>query len=201
MKDIWKSYLIFFLITLISGNTQGQEYKSEFKSLPPYINIPTDVQQIYQDREGFIWFATRNGVCRFDGYELETFKSNLYTPNALSSNDILVIQEDYQNRLWIGTSYGLNMLDKKTGKIQKDFGVLNNERVQSLLITKDSTIWIGTGSWLYKNDKKPNQPNTAEDFIKVKQMDVKSLIEAPDNQIWIGTWAMGCTVTLFPQTA
>ena len=80
------------------------------------------------------------------------------------------------------------MLDKKTGKIQKDFGVLNNERVQSLLITKDSTIWIGTGSWLYKNDKKPNQPNTAEDFIKVKQMDVKSLIEAPDNQIWIGTW-------------
>ncbi len=191
MKDIWKSYLIFFLITLISGNTQGQEYKSEFKSLPPYINIPTDVQQIYQDREGFIWFATRNGVCRFDGYELETFKSNLYTPNALSSNDILVIQEDYQNRLWIGTSYGLNMLDKKTGKIQKDFGVLNNERVQSLLITKDSTIWIGTGSWLYKNDKKPNQPNIAEDFIKVKQMDVKSLIEAPDNQIWIGTWSNG----------
>ena len=69
MKDIWKSYLIFFLITLISGNTQGQEYKSEFKSLPPYINIPTDVQQIYQDREGFIWFATGNEECRFDGYE------------------------------------------------------------------------------------------------------------------------------------
>lgn len=191
MKDIWRLYLTFFLITLISGNMQGQEHKSEFKSLPPYINIPTDVQQIYQDREGFIWFATRNGVCRFDGYELEIFKSNLYTPNALSCNDILVIQEDYQNRLWIGTSYGLNMLDKKTGEIQKDFGVLNNERVQSILITKDSTIWIGTGSWLYKNNGKSNLSNAAEDFIKVKQMDVKSLIEAPGNQIWIGTWSNG----------
>ena len=35
--------------------TVEKEHKIEFKSLPPYINIPTDVQQIYQDRDGFIW--------------------------------------------------------------------------------------------------------------------------------------------------
>lgn len=189
MKNIWKIYLLL-LSFLLSENLFGDEYKNEFQSLPPYINIPTDVQQIYQDREGFIWFATRNGLCRFDGYELETFKSNLYTPNLLSSNDILVIQEDYQHRLWIGTSYGLNMLDKKTGQIQKNFGILNNERIQSILVTKDNTIWLGTSNWLYRS--KPSQSNDISiDFIKIRRMDVKSLIEAPNNQIWIGTWSDG----------
>ena len=108
MENIQKVSLLFILSLLISSfqNIQGKEHKIEFKRLPPNINIHTDVQQIYQDRDGFIWFATRNGVCRFDGYELEIIKSNLYTPGALSSNDILAIQEDYQHRLWIGTSYG-----------------------------------------------------------------------------------------------
>lgn len=193
MENIQKVSLLFILSLLISSfqNIQGKEHKIEFKSLPPYINIPTDVQQIYQDRDGFIWFATRNGVCRFDGYELEIIKSNLYTPGALSSNDILAIQEDYQHRLWIGTSYGLNMLDKKSGKIQKEFGALNNERVQSILITKDNTIWLGTGSSLYKSNNDPEQSNTSISFTKVRSMDVKSLVEAPNNQIWIGTWSDG----------
>jgi ligand-binding sensor domain-containing protein len=193
MENIQKVSLLFILSLLISSfqNIQGKEHKIEFKSLPPYINIPTDVQQIYQDRDGFIWFATRNGVCRFDGYELEIIKSNLYTPGALSSNDILAIQEDYQHRLWIGTSYGLNMLDKKSGKIQKEFGALNNERVQSILITKDNTIWLGTGSSLYKSNNDPEQSNTSISFTKVRSMDVKYLVEAPNNQIWIGTWSDG----------
>lgn len=193
MRGILSLHQLFFLIVLLfySGNMQSQNPRIEFKSLPPYINIPTDVQQIYQDKDGFIWFATRNGVCRFDGYELETIKSNLYTPEALSSNDILTIQEDYQGRLWFGASYGLNMLDKKSGKIQKDFGSLNNERVQSILITKDSTIWIGTGTWLYKSNENRDYSHADEAFVKVMRMDVKSLVEAPNNQIWIGTWSNG----------
>ena len=112
MKYILQLFLLFGL-TLFSPNLQGKETLLNFKSLPSYINIPTDVQQIYQDNVGFIWFATRNGLYRFDGYKLETIKSNLYTPNALSSNDILVIREDYSERLWIGTTYGLNIFKKR----------------------------------------------------------------------------------------
>ena len=189
MKYILQLFLLFGL-TLFSPNLQGKETLLNFKSLPSYINIPTDVQQIYQDNVGFIWFATRNGLYRFDGYKLETIKSNLYTPNALSSNDILVIREDYSERLWIGTTYGLNMLDKKTGRIQKDFGILNNERVQSILVTSDSTIWLGTGSALFKS-RHSSLTKATPSFVKVKSMDVKSLLEAPNHQVWIGTWSDG----------
>lgn len=193
MKSTWKLFLLSLLAAFIlfPEAMYGQEQKIEFKSLPTYINIPTDVQQIYQDKEGFIWFATRNGLCRFDGYELETIKSNLYSPGILSSNDILVVQEDYHERLWIGTSYGLNILDKRNGNIQKDFGSLNIERIQSITITRDSTIWIGSGNGLYKSKHKSAQPNGKEEFIKVRSLDVKSIIEAPRNQIWIGTWSNG----------
>lgn len=193
MKNTRKLHLLSLLaaIILFAEAMHGQEQKIEFKSLPPYINIPTDVQQIYQDREGFIWFATRNGLCRFDGYELETIKSNLYSPGVLSSNDILVVQEDYRERLWIGTSYGLNILDKRSGNIQKDFGSLNIERIQSITITRDSTVWLGSGNGLYRSKHKSARPDGEEEFIKVRSLDVKSLVEAPHNQIWIGTWSNG----------
>lgn len=185
-------YLILLVMVLpLWGQAQSIDKNIAFKSLPADITIPTEVQQIYQDRTGFIWFATRNGLCRYDGYELKVIKSNLYTPGILSSNDILTVEEDYQHRLWIGSSYGLNMLDIKSGKVEKDFTELNNQRIQSMLITKDSTIWVGTGSGLYKSDKNSGKPDATERFKRIRRMDVKSLIEGTDNQIWIGTWSSG----------
>ncbi len=185
-------YLILFIMAFpLGGLAQGLAQNIAFKSLPADITIPNEVQQIYQDRAGFIWFATRNGLCRYDGYELKVIKSNLYTPGILSSNDILAIEEDLQQRLWIGSSYGLNMLDTKTGKVEKNFTELNNQRIQSILATKDSTIWVGTGSGLYKTDKNGRKQDAAEHFKRIRQMDVKSLIEGVDNQIWIGTWGNG----------
>ena len=183
-------FLSVLLLFPLGGKAQNTDQSIVFRSLPSYINIPTEVQQIYQDRAGFIWFATRNGLCRYDGYELEIIKSNLYMPGILSSNDILAICEDYRDRLWIGSTYGLNVLDKRTGNVEKNFGEMNNQRIQSILVTSDSTIWIGTGSGLYKNRKEPDVTAT-EMFERVRQMDVKSLIEGPGSQIWIGTWSNG----------
>ena len=81
MENIQKVSLLFILSLLISSfqNIQGKEHKIEFKSLPPYINIPTDVQQIYQDRDGFIWFATRNGLNKYDGEKFTNLKSSSRT--------------------------------------------------------------------------------------------------------------------------
>lgn len=61
-------------------------------------------------------------------------------PGALSSNEHSCHTRRLPAPIMDSTSYGLNMLDKKSGKIQKEFGALNNERVQSILITKDNTI-------------------------------------------------------------
>lgn len=191
MKNYVLILLCYFLVLPYYLSANEGKQVLDFKSLPLHINIPTDVQQIYQDREGFLWFATRNGLCRYDGYELKTLKSNFYTPDALTSNDVLTVHEDYNHRLWIGTTNGLNILNKRTGEIFNKLGALNYERIQTILMTKDSTVWIGTHDWLYKFKKSDKEDISYNDFARIRKLDVKSLVEAPDNQIWIGTWSNG----------
>jgi hypothetical protein len=45
-----------------------------------------DVRQVLQDSEGYVWIATSERLCRFDGYRIKTCKSGLYSPNLLSNN-------------------------------------------------------------------------------------------------------------------
>ena len=95
-----------------------------------------DVQSVYQDRDGYIWISTRNGLFQYDGYSITTYKSNLYCPDLLSSNNIFCVAEDSCHRLWIGTYSGLNVLDKRTGEVRK----IENAELSSTGISLPSTV-------------------------------------------------------------
>ena len=91
-----------------------------FKSSSILNSLPSkDVQSVYQDRDGYIWISTRNGLFQYDGYSLTTYKSNLFRTDLLTNNNVFCVAEDVKHRLWIGTYSGLNVLDKKTGVIRK----------------------------------------------------------------------------------
>lgn len=91
-----------------------------FKKLPALNNLPTDeIQKVYQDKDGFIWLASRYGFYQYDGYEATLYKSNLYAPGLLTNNNILCLVDDYKHNLWIGTQEGLNILNKKQGRSEK----------------------------------------------------------------------------------
>ena len=60
------------------------------------------VYYIHQDREGYIWFATDKGICRFDGYQFEQFPG----PDETTSLDVFVIREDSLGRVWFNTMVG-----------------------------------------------------------------------------------------------
>lgn len=59
---------------------------------------------IMQDSKGYLWFATRNGLNRFDGQEMVVYKHVYNNPMSLVDNDITRIVEDADNNLWIGSS-------------------------------------------------------------------------------------------------
>ena len=59
-----------------------------------------EVQQVYQDRSGFIWLATRNGLCAYDGYKVVRYKSNMDMPDLLTNNNILCIKDDARHNLF-----------------------------------------------------------------------------------------------------
>lgn len=70
------------------------------------------VKCIHQDKYGFLWFGTENGLNKYDGYTFKVYKHNSAYKNSLSHNNINVIYEDNKGNLWIGTHVGLNLYDR-----------------------------------------------------------------------------------------
>ena len=99
---------------------------------------------LLQDRQGFLWFATKDGLNRYDGYSFQVFQNNPFDPYSISDNEVQALMEDHLGRIWVGTvNNGLNVLDPQTGK----FHHLNNLSSQNILClaqTKDGSIWAGT---------------------------------------------------------
>ncbi len=64
------------------------------------------VRCVYQDKNGFMWFGTYNGLNRYDGYEFKVFRNNIRNNRSLINNWINAISEDANANLWIGTRQG-----------------------------------------------------------------------------------------------
>ena len=199
MKEkIWSFFLIFgVLFSMVCQAMVMPEPNSlAFKSSSILNSLPSkDVQSVYQDRDGYIWISTRNGLFQYDGYSITTYKSNLYRPDLLTNNNIYCVAEDAQHRLWIGTYSGLNVLDKQTGQIRKiDDPEINGIGISQILVTSDNRILFATEGGLleYLEDGNRfsvfNQDNTGGVFPKTA---VKSLFEDDRGDIWIGTWSQG----------
>lgn len=165
--------------------------------VPPILDgLPNkDVQSVYQDRDGYIWICTRNGLFQYDGYSIVTYKSNYSRPDLLTSNNVLCVAEDSKHRLWIGTHNGLNVLDKRTGTVRK-FGKdkIATGAVPQILVTSAGRIFFGTDVGLYEYQE------ASDSFLLMKKdatggvfagAPVKSLFEDDRGDVWIGTWKSG----------
>lgn len=65
------------------------------------------VEALAQDADGNIWIGTRNGLCRYDGYDIRTYYHDTANPTSLPGNFVNKLFVDSRNRVWIGTSNGL----------------------------------------------------------------------------------------------
>ena len=195
MKSL-RQVILALLLLLAATEAAPIIHHLQFEQLSAPQVLPTnEVQKVYQDKDGFMWFATRNGLCRYDGYETTLYKSNLYAPGLLTNNSITCLADD-GNDLWIGTAEGLNALNKKTGEVRKYFlypSVPNNV-VSALCVTQDGTIWLGTDEGLcrYVPDK-DIFVRCGGDFAggRLTHASIKSLLEDSDGDLWIGTWTQG----------
>lgn len=168
----------------------------KFKQLTIFNSLPTDeVQKVYQAKDGFMWFATRYGFCQYDGYRTTLYKSNLYSPDLLTNNNVYCLGDDNEYNLWIGTQEGLNVLNKRTGEMRKYLSpAIPNNIISCLLVTRDNNIWIGTdaGLCLYLPETDSFVTYDLEKSNGVlNRFAIKFLYEDSEGDIWIGTWSDG----------
>jgi len=113
-----KIVLILILLTLILQNsfifaTKQKPLRYEIISEEQGLSHPK-VTYIMQDSQGFLWFATQNGLNRYDGYQMTVFQNEEDYSESISSNWIRVVYEDQNRNLWIGTrSGGINLYDRE----------------------------------------------------------------------------------------
>ncbi|CAG5018017.1 Sensor histidine kinase RcsC [Dyadobacter sp. CECT 9275] len=105
--------LLFVFRNLVFGQA-GSDY--EFISTAQGLSQGL-INDMVQDREGFIWIATKGGLNRYDGYTFKTFTTDPQDSSSISSNSVSNLLEDSKGRLWIGThDAGLNVYDKISGR-------------------------------------------------------------------------------------
>lgn len=153
------------------------------------------VQSIYQDRDGFLWICTRSGLFFYDGHTLTTYKSNLFSPDLLTSNNVMCVAEDSLHRLWIGTENGVNRLDKRTGETRKfTTEEVNTGVVSQILVTRGGRILIGADNGLFEyKEAKDSFVHYTKDNTggALPDTSVKSLMQDHRGDLWIGTWNAG----------
>lgn len=119
------------------------------------------ISAMLQDKHGFIWIGTHDGLHRYDGYEFISFKFDAKDQESISSNVITALLEDQQGYIWVGTAQnGLNKLDPITGKAKRflasanNFNSISHNHITALHMDQQNRLWIGTynGLNLYLSD-------------------------------------------------
>ena len=110
-----------------------------------------EVLDIIQDKNGYIWIATGDGLDRYDGYNFKIFRHDPNDPGSVAANIIRTVYEDPQGRIWVGTfSAGLDLYDPTTGifkhyrHLPGDPNSLISDNIWSLNSTPDGRLLIGT---------------------------------------------------------
>src|SRR5690242_19167247 len=98
-------YYIQFLLLLVSISVQAEmfEKKLKFESITLSDGLSQGmINCILQDRYGFMWFATKDGLNRYDGHHFIVYRHNPSDITTVADNFIEKIYEDSQGRLWVG---------------------------------------------------------------------------------------------------
>ena len=188
--------VLFILFVKWSCPAFGQQIVFN-KVPPPDGKSFVHVTSICQDLNGYMWFATKKGLCRYDGYQIITYKHNPLDPNSLASDLLETVCVDSAGKVWIGTGAGLDRFDPLTG-IFKHFRhdsdnpeSINSDYVTVVMIDHEGTLWAGTGEGLNRYDEQTKTfvhfRNKPGDSTSISSNEVVALYEDKQGVIWIGT--------------
>ncbi len=155
------------------------------------------IQCIYQDSKGWMWFGTSQGLSRFDGYNFVNFLPNPNDSNSLKGNLVRVIKEDKNGNLLVGTENGgLNVFNREKERFTNPFKNHDEFKLREVFVNaietdKSGNNWIGTDFNIFKIDTSGILVSVHPNF-KLKEFVfegnfVRNLQFDNSGKLWIGT--------------
>lgn len=152
-----KEVMLFFSFFLFFKTLLTQQAGGIFYHLTTENGLSSNqVNFVIQDREGFYWIATQDGLNRFDGSDCKVFRHDRSDSTSLSHNTCTYLLEDEGGNIWVATSMGLNRYNRSTGKFERfyfsnpsyTFEVTN--AITCILRDSRGNIWVtSSGLWQY----------------------------------------------------
>jgi signal transduction histidine kinase/ligand-binding sensor domain-containing protein len=162
---------------MISGLALGQSFTIYNYSVPD--GLPSsEVYDVYQDKNGFLWFATDNGVVKFDGSQMQIF----HTKDGLSDPVVFGFFEDKQGRLWFRTFSG-KLSYHQNGKIHRyqyneKLGKINFVGLINFIVRDNNELWFTVRNIFGKIDSSGTVTSTVikDEGLYYKSIDDKFLL-------------------------
>ncbi|TDE15252.1 hybrid sensor histidine kinase/response regulator transcription factor [Dyadobacter psychrotolerans] len=137
---------------------------------------------IVQDKKGFMWFASRNGLNRFDGKAFRIFRNKSGDPLSIGSNSVFSLYEDSDEKLWVGTHKGIYIYDPVTENFAA-FKALPAGEVRSIRSDQQHNIWFISDNHLYSYSRKSRQlKDFSSESSRIVSMDI-----SPKGNVCIST--------------
>lgn len=207
-----RTFIILFFFLFINITIQAEinlfsvkeDYFTKFETLSEKDGLPgNNVFDIIQDTIGFMWFATDNGLCRYDGYSFVVYQNIPNDSTSISDNLITCLECDNNGNLWVGTANGLNLYNRETesfisfSKSIKNLNSINDNHIKDLYADNDDNLWIETAGGVLHKFVIATQKIKKYKHIKPSQAYYRyhAIFEDHKNNLWIG--GRGMPVTIF----
>lgn len=174
-------FLLVFICTLFPYTIVGQNMES--------LTVKDGLSQsmifdITKDKDGFMWFATKNGLNRYDGYNFKVFTNNPYDSTSLPSFDyIRELFIDSKNRLWINS---VSLYDRN-----KEIFYNLNKSVEGLIEDKKGNFWCFKDTTIYQLKLLETKDKTMPQFqLEAKATSKGAILKLKsisDGSILVGT--------------
>ncbi len=204
----------------LNANSQAQNSAFECLTLDQGLSQST-VASILQDKSGYLWFGTIDGLNKYDGYNFTVYQNDPNDSNSIADNWITWLCLGKDSTVWIGTlSRGLCKFDNKTGHFSNyqfnpvpidsperqrllaelpfTFSYLNYFTIKAIFEDSFGSLWIGTfGSGLYKFDKEKevfiHYPYSFDpsNSLAYNIMSITETIQNGISTLWLGTFGGG----------
>jgi ligand-binding sensor domain-containing protein/signal transduction histidine kinase/DNA-binding response OmpR family regulator len=195
----WGLLLLFYLFhfTFYSQQSEGVFKDLKFKHLSLEDGMSqSSILCVLQDQKGFMWFGTRDGLDKFDGYNFTTYRHKSNNKNSLSNSSIKSLFEDVNGNLWVGTLNGLNLFDPEAEIFENflptdnEFSISNKE-IRSIIKADEDHLWIGTNNGLEKlnitTKRFTHYKHKKNNSNSLSSNQIRALLQTDEDHLWIYT--------------